>query len=230
MLLKMIKLGLVMIAVVIGGVSNAFADSIKTWPEVQPLSTRYHVSEKNPDIFIGLYSSKGKVLYWFSCHAGDFEDEEGYEYYGLYQCRLRPAEKGEDYSPDILVSDTEWNSRAPRASFNIDADGSCSTHRYYGKKRVFMARGMQVVLEMGDVSFWPSLEKTLSSGQSIERFKFDFTISIKADSNATTEIAESVPTFCSVTYSLGKNGKVRSVIQKGRNKEPKVGIRGLDLK
>lgn len=180
------------------------------WPTISPLHAVFTVSTEEPHIETTIFSKEGKPLYHFTCHPGDYVDEYGSDYDHMYQCKMIPVDSN-DILFDLFKPSEKWNKTRTRALFNYEhVAGGCKNHPYYGSKRQFSMRYMDVTLEIVKFSS-PSMADMLK-GKQKPYFSFQMVVDIRPNPEAVLSHVSPVPEICEGSYELNNKGVAQEKI------------------
>lgn len=200
--------------VIVGGTACdttvMLSDPSTDWPGVKPISLNVHVTSKNPKVVLDVYSDResSNPLYQLRCNAGDAEDrleKEDY-YYSMFQCHLIDMN---NKPLNLLMGTESWviKDYHTRAIFTYEQlMGPCKDNPFYGFRREFKVRGMNVVLAISKFES-PSMADMLSE-RVTPRFSFDFQVDITPNPSAVGGLPEPAPgNYCGGYYELNSRGE-----------------------
>lgn len=174
------------------------------WPEIQSLEVVHTITHDSPNMALTVFSAMGKPAYRLACHPYDYADEDGFDYSGFFHCRLQGLGPDEVLN-DIFKPSLDWARFWTRARFDAPV-GACRNHPYYGHRRVFLARGMEIGLEIKNYRASPGIVRLLKGEK--PRYRFDFRVSVKNNPAANLPHAAPVPEYCASTYSIDGKGRL----------------------
>ena len=190
------------------------------WPAISPLHAVFSISTDQPHVETIIFSKEGRGLYVLRCHPGDYMDEFDSDYDHMYHCKMLPTDL-KDEMFDLFKPSKKWNRARTRALFRREqVNGGCKTHRYYGAKRIFLMRNMEVTLEVTKFSS-PSVTDMLN-GKRKPYFSFQLIVDIKPSPEAVLPHAAPVPEICEGSYELNKKGVAVETID--IDKDPAWGL------
>jgi len=143
------------------------------------------------EVTLPILDAGGQPLYLLECHSmayGLAQSRPDFDYSGDFECRLTPSDGSGKFST-LLTEEQDptrdWQSRARFLAPELR--GKCGAYVDYGLVRRFRLRGMELALEMSDVTFksWPATVDDPSELKS-----FAFAVGVRPDSTAISEIAE----------------------------------------
>ncbi len=142
-----------------------FAGNNKELIEIKPWKSVINIADVERVNFKRIiFSKKGNKLYEIQCHQGGYDDDPGYAYSGLIDCKLKSLKEHDDV--DSLFRHTfhqtaHWETRGRFLLGHVN--GICGNYPEWGRKRNFRVRGMKITLEIINPLF--SSEKLINSYQ-----------------------------------------------------------------
>ena len=161
--------------------------SVAQWPKVQPIHEHFEfgdIDKAGFDLDLKSADAGHKPLYVLNCHSGVYEADSGFDYSGLFDCRLVSLYSKEMVSS--LLTDTpdqiaDWHDRGRFLVAHLRK--GCATYSDWGQRRGFRLRGMDIVITISGL---------LKRKNTVLSYSVD--VVVTDDPSATTPLAEKSPT------------------------------------
>ena len=176
--------------IAMGGAAGSYGQQ-NTWPVIRPLHTHMLVNTGKDIPFVSLIKdSRGRSVYKFECHNGNYEDESEINFSGDFQCALFAISGSTPASGNLLAANNQneqstdwWNrGRVRSAQFR----GECSAYPEYSTNRHFKLRGMLITLQFNNIEW--SERKDESNNPAVRQFTV--ILDVTPDKTATSPSAE----------------------------------------
>lgn len=175
------------VAAIVLVLASPLSDSMEHWPQVQPIKEHYNVTDEGNAGFNLLLLGKGdnhRPLYALKCHSGLYEADKDFNYSGLLDCRLVSLYSKEAVSSlltDTAKQTSDWHDRGRFLSAHLRQ--GCATYPDWGGRRSFRLRGMDIVIDVSNVS------RDISPGKENSIRSYTVDVTVKNDSAAVTSLS-----------------------------------------
>jgi hypothetical protein len=129
----------------------SIAANAKSWPTTRPATTSIEVTDfRQASASLAIENTRGESIYKLVCLSGE-RTEKDFDYAGLIQCRL--IDLGPNpVGPDLLNQPSATRDWLSRGKFEVsELKGNCAKDAYFGAKRIFQLRGMQIEIQVSDL-------------------------------------------------------------------------------
>ncbi|MFZ6816886.1 hypothetical protein [Undibacterium sp. Ji22W] len=177
----------VLVMVALGFINNS---CLAEWPKIASVTGKEIFKEPAFAKFSKtILDEDGRALYELTCKNGDMDDDEDFNYSGLFHCRLSIVGASKSDSHSLLfegrTATSDWDGRA-RFLLN-DVLGACGAYSDWGSVRTFLVRGMRIILKIRNVVL-------INESGEPKAKSFSFFYELKPDKLAKSELAKISPT------------------------------------
>jgi|SRR5271166_1804399 len=154
------------------------------WPIVKATSATQEFQDvSRAQAEATLQDVDGRPVYRLACRSGDLNDEEDFNYSGLFHCRLVSLYSTERL-PSLLIDDEhatrDWEGRA--RFLDQQVLGPCAKVAEWGAVRTLYLRNMRITLEVE-----PTRQDEQNGRPGVAAFRFRY--EVRSDDEATSAIA-----------------------------------------
>lgn len=153
------------------------------WPMVKSTGNTVEFVGDDVNYFLPINDKNGKLQYRLECHNYDYEGDEDFNFSGDFECRLSSVNQQERYSNLLTYTQkqtADWENRG--LFYTAHFSSHCKSNRDWGKRRVFMMRGMTIELLISN----EIIEKNGNGSYKLK--SFSFTVSVKNTPSFDSEI------------------------------------------